>query len=425
LNPKHQCGRYFYTGTNLFSYTEHRKREKPMIPAIILKKDREISLLRRHPWVFSNAVQEIIGEPASGDTVDICSCHKVFLARGAFSRQSQIIVRVWSFAEDQNIDDLFFFEKIRQAMATRYPLISASALSACRLINAESDGLPGIIVDKYAGFLVCQFSSCGAERWKTTIVSALVQQLSPEGIYERSDIAVREKEGLPMTKGVLWGAEPTALVEIEEKDMRLYADVLAGHKTGLYLDQRDNRTLVTTYAKDREILNCFSYTGGFTIAALKGGAAHVTDVESSGAALVLCRKNLLLNGLDVTRVESDEEDVFSFLRKCRDSRRTFDGIILDPPKFAESKSQIIKAARGYKDINLLALKLIRPGGLLFTFSCSGLINADLFGKIIFEAALDAKRDVQILHRMFQSSDHPTSIYFPEGTYLKGLVCRVL
>jgi 23S rRNA (cytosine1962-C5)-methyltransferase len=399
------------------------------MPAVILKPGREKSVQRRHPWIFSGAIERVEGEPASGETVEVRSTDGTPLALGAYSPHSQIAVRVWTFDPTESVSPAFFRARLTHAFATREASLHASrptlhGLTAYRLVNAESDGLPGLIVDRYGEYLACQFLSAGAEYWKREIVTLLAGLLPYAGIYERSDVDVREKEGLPATTGVLAGSLPPDLVEIEEYGCRFAVDVRGGHKTGFYLDQRDNRALVAEYAEGRDVLNCFAYTGAFGVWALKGGAVKVTNVESSAAALDLARRNVELNGLDASKVENVIGDVSHVLRQYRDSRRQFDLIILDPPKFAESRSQVEKASRGYKDINLLAFKLLRPGGVLFTFSCSGLITPDLFQKIIAGAALDAGRDAQIVRRMTQAPDHPVALNFPEGEYLKGLVCRV-
>jgi 23S rRNA (cytosine1962-C5)-methyltransferase len=396
-------------------------------PQLILKPNREKSLLRRHPWIFSGAVQKIEGEPQPGATVEIRAADGRWLAHAAYSPQSQITARVWSFAENQEVSMEFFRQQIQKAISRRpFPV---SRFAATRLVNAESDGLPGLIVDRYAKFLVCQFLSAGAEFWRETVVNVLQELVPSAGIYERSDVDVRRKEGLPTRTGVLAGEPPPALIEIEENDMRLLVDVVHGHKTGFYLDQRDNRARLAEFTAGKEVLNCFAYTGGFGVMALKGGAAHVTQIDSSGPALELARQNLELNTFHVSRFTNTEADVFHALRQFRDSRRQFDVIVLDPPKFAESKHQVERAARGYKDINLLAFKLLRPGGVLFTFSCSGAIETSLFQKIVADAALDAaahsaEREAQILHRLTQAADHPVALNFPEGEYLKGLVCGV-
>jgi 23S rRNA (cytosine1962-C5)-methyltransferase len=302
-------------------------------------------------------------------------------------------------------------------------------LNAYRLVNAESDGLPGLIVDRYGPYLVCQFLAAGAERWKSEIVSALADlagaTIGPlAGIYERSDVDVRAKEGLPLSAGPLWGEPPPEIVTIQEHGCCFQVQIAAGHKTGFYLDQRENRALLARYSAGTEVLNGFAYTGGFGVWALRGGARHVTNVDTSGAALALAAANAALNGFEPAQTENVEGDVFQVLRRYRDAGRAFDLIVLDPPKFAETRSQVERAARGYKDINLLAFKLLRPGGVLFTYSCSGLVSPDLFQKIVAGAALDAGREAQIVRRLSQGPDHPVALSFPEGEYLKGLVCLV-
>jgi len=307
---------------------------------------------------------------------------------------------------------------------SRQLLKLARTCSGYRIVNAESDGLPGLIVDRYDDFLVCQFLSAGAEYWKTDIVGLLNRLIPASGIYERSDTESRTQEGLGQTSGVLFGAAPPDRVEIREGPIRYRVDIAQGHKTGFYLDQRENRALVPGFSKDADVLNCFSYTGGFGLWALYGGAKTLTNIELSKSAAEISRQNIDLNGMDAQRVEHSSADVFSLLRKYRDAMRQFDLAILDPPKFAHAARQIDRAARGYKDINLLALKLIRPGGVLFTFSCSGHVAPMLFQKIVADAAQDAGREVQILRHLNQSADHPVGVNFPEGHYLKGLVCRV-
>lgn len=393
--------------------------------SISLKPTREKSITRRHPWIFSGALARIEGDPQPGETVTVRAADGTPLALAAYSPQSQIAARIWSFNPDETIDPLFLRARLQLALAARSALSPPDAsLTAYRLVNAESDSLPGVIVDRYAEFLVCQFLSAGAEYWKQDLVTLLADLHPYAGIYERSDVEVRAKEGLPPSTGVLAGQPPPAEVVIDEYACRFAVDVRGGHKTGFYLDQRDNRRRVGEMAGGREVLNCFAYTGGFAVWALKGGAVSVTNVESSAAALELASQNIALNGLDASQVENVAGDVFHVLRQYRDARRQFDLIVLDPPKFAESRSQIDGATRGYKDINLLAFKLLRPGGLLYTFSCSGLITPDLFQKIVAGAALDAGREAQIVQRLSQAADHPVALRFPEGEYLKGLVCRV-
>lgn len=394
-----------------------------MTVRVVLKKGREKSLLNRHPWVFSGAVSIVDGNPEPGETVEIVSYQGQFLAWGAFSPRSQIAVRVWSFDSTEPVSMDFFYNRIKQAVFRRNPILISSD-SACRLINAESDELPGVIVDKYAGFLVCQFLSVGAERWKRAITDTLADLIPCQGIYERSDASVREKEGLPLSTGVLWGKSPENPILISEANLTFHVDIKAGHKTGFYLDQRNNRFRVAPYCQDREVLNCFCYTGGFGIHALKAGAAHVTQVDASAPSLAMAKVHAEINTCDAARMDCVEADVFHLLRRYRDSRKQFDVIILDPPKFAESRSQVEKAARGYKDINLLAIKLLRPCGILITFSCSGMVGPDLFQKIVAGAAADANRFGQIIEWLHQADDHPVGLNFPEGLYLKGLVCRI-
>jgi 23S rRNA (cytosine1962-C5)-methyltransferase len=392
--------------------------------SVILKPQREKTLLRRHPWIFSGAIAKIHGSPQPGETVDILASDGKWYGWGAFSPHSQITVRVWTFNREEEVSPSLFRSRIQRAVESRLALLNKYDTDACRLINSESDGIPGLIVDQYGDFLVCQFLAAGAEYWKQSFVDQLAALAPNSGIYERSDVIVREKEGLPEHTGVLSGQEPPELVEIREGPYRFLVDIRHGHKTGFYLDQRDNRAFVAEFAESNEVLNCFSYTGGFTVAALKGGAADVINIESSADALELGLRNIRINGLDVAKVKNMEGDVFTLMRRLRDSDRRFDAIILDPPKFAGSRSQLMRACRGYKDINLLAIKLLRPGGILFTFSCSGLVNRDLFQKIVADASLDAGREAQIIRWLSQAPDHPTSLNFPEGSYLKGLICRV-
>jgi len=392
---------------------------------IFLKPQHEHIVKRRHPWIFSGAIARSEGEPGFGETVDILSAKNEWLARGAWSPHSQIRLRVWSYNPDDAINTDFLKNKLDRSISCRKPLLASGATSACRLVNAEADGLPGLIVDKYNEFLVCQFLAAGVVYWQESIIQ-LLHELLPDiaGIYERSDAEVRAREGLESKCGLLWGSAPPETLEIQEGSLRFLVDVSNGHKTGFYLDQRENRAALAEFCKGKQVLNCFCYTGGFGLWALHGDAAQVTNIDSSAPALELLRRNVELNGFAAERTILREADVFTYLRTCRDSRQEFDVIILDPPKFAQSERQIDKAARAYKDINLLALKLLRPGGILFTFSCSGHIGRDLFQKIIAGAALDSGRDVHIIRYLGQAGDHPVALNFPEGEYLKGLVCQV-
>jgi len=392
-----------------------------MNPALILKPGREKSLLRHHPWVFSGAIDRVDGSPVSGDTVDVLSSRGEFLARAAFSPASQIRARVWTFT-DEPVDDAFLRGRILTAISSRSRVPLPHDANAFRLIHAESDGIPGLITDLYAGTLVVQFLSAGAEFWKPAIASILLDITGLTDIYERSDADVRELEGLPARLGPLLGDPPQNCI-ISENGLQFSVDLAGGHKTGFYLDQRLNRQRVRELSSDRDVLDCFCYTGGFSLNALAGGARSVLSVDASADAMALCRENVGLNGLPVDRHNLLEGDVFHLLRKFRDEARSFDLIVLDPPKFAPTAASAEKAARGYKDINLLSFKLLRPGGLLVTFSCSGGVDPALFQSIVASAALDAGVQSQIEERLFQAPDHPVALNFPEGAYLKGLVCR--
>jgi len=394
------------------------------LPSITLKKSRDKILERKHPWIFSGALEKVDGNPSNGETVQIFTSEKKLVGFGSFSPSSQIRVRVWSFNLEEKIDSDFFKKKISMAASLREKLVDTSKTNAYRIINAESDGLPGLIVDRYSNFLVCQLLSAGAEFNKETTIEILNDIFKPIGIFERSDVEVRIKEGLQPTQGLIKGNIADELIEVRENGFKFLVDIKNGHKTGFYLDQRDNRKMLSEFSKGKSVLNCFSYTGGFSVYALAYGAEKVTQVESSTTAMDLSAKNFKLNNLNLSLVENINGDVFELLRKFRDERKTFDLIILDPPKFAESASQIQKASRGYKDINLLALKLLNPGGTLFTFSCSGHISPELFQKIVADAALDSGREVRIIKQLTQSSDHPVSTNFPEGLYLKGIICSV-
>lgn len=387
-----------------------------------LRPGREGSLKGHHPWVFTGALQEDVRSVESGATVSVMSAEGATLAIGAASPQSQIAIRVWSFDSAAVIDAAFFHGRIAAAVARRGVL--AQADGARRIVHAESDQLPGLVVDQYGQFLVCQFLSAGAERWKDAIVAALAECCAPAGIWERSDVDVRGKEGLEPRTGLLWGAAPPEQLPVQVGGLRFRADLRTGHKTGLYLDQAENHSVISEFATGREVLNGFAYTGAFTMAALRGGAARVTSIESSQDAVDQMARHVELNGFDAAHTEPLCGDVFKLLRTFRDSRRAFDMVVLDPPKFVVNAGQLTKGGRGYKDINLLAIKLLRPGGVLVTFSCSGHVTPDLFQKIIADAALDSGRHVQIIRWLAQGADHPVATAFPEGRYLKGLVCRV-
>ncbi|AOJ64113.1 23S rRNA methyltransferase [Burkholderia ubonensis] len=399
---------------------------------VTLKPSKDKSLLRRHPWIYANAIDRVDGKPAPGATIIVRAHDGRFLARGAYSPHSQIRVRVWSFDENEPIDHAFFKRRVQRAVAHRNTMVSGTG--AVRLVFGEADGLPGLIVDHYVedsgaasprGQLVCQFMAAGVEAWKDAIVAALVGATGCPNVYERSDVSIREKEGLEQTTGVLAGDPPPATLITNENGVRYHVDVPNGHKTGFYVDQRDNRALVTQYANGRDVLNCFCYTGGFSLAALKGGAARVVSIDSSGDALALAQQNVVANGFDPARASWLDADAFKTLRRLVDEGDRFDLIVLDPPKFAPTRDSVDRAARAYKDINLSGFKLLRPGGLLFTYSCSGAIDMDLFQKIVAGAAADAKVDARILKRLGAGVDHPLLSAFPEGEYLKGLLLQIV
>lgn len=396
-----------------------------MTVRLILAKGREKSLLRRHPWVFSGAVARMEGKAQRGETIDIVDNQGKWLARGAYSPDSQIRARVWSWQPDEAIDIPFFVQRLQAAQKLRDWLAERDNLDSYRLIAGESDGLPGVTIDRFGSYLVLQLLSAGAEYQRAPIITALQQCYPDCAIYDRSDVAVRKKEGLPLTQGVVLGETPPALLPITEHGMKLLVDIQAGHKTGYYLDQRDSRLATRRYATGKRVLNCFSYTGGFAVSALMGGCTQVTSVDTSQDALDVARKNVELNGLDLSKAEFLRADVFKLLRQYRDEGEKFDVIVMDPPKFVENKAQLTGACRGYKDINMLAMQLLNPGGMLLTFSCSGLMAIDLFQKIIADAAVDAHRDVQFIEQFRQAADHPVIASYPEGLYLKGFACRVL
>jgi 23S rRNA (cytosine1962-C5)-methyltransferase len=388
---------------------------------LILKPGREKSLKRRHPWVFSGGVARVTGEPSSGDTIEVRSSSGDFLALAAYSPKSQIVARAWSW-DTRDIDAGFFRERIERALRERETFLDASTTDAIRLVHGESDGLPGVVADRYADTIVMQLSSAGADRWREVIADALMEASGAARLWERSDAEVRKLEGLPAAVGPLRGQREPTRVTVNENGLAFCVDLERGHKTGFYLDQRDNRQLVRTLARGRDVLDGFCYTGGFSVNAAAGGARSVLAVDSSSEALELARQNAGLNA--VSGVSWVEDDVFLLLRKLRDERRAFDLVVLDPPKFAPTAAHVAKAARAYKDISLLAFKLLRPGGILVTFSCSGGVSAELFQKIVAGSALDAGVDAQIIRHLGAAADHPVALQFPEGEYLKGLVCRV-
>lgn len=397
------------------------------ISAILhLQKDRERPLRQRHPWVFSGAVQRLEGKAEPGDLVHVVAADDSWLACAYYNPHSQIRARVLSWDLEEPIDEAFWRRRLQRAIANRTALQLAPHTNALRLVNAESDGLPGLVVDQYGNFLAVQCLTAGIERRKQMLVELLAELTQPAGILERSDVSIRKKEGLSPVSGHLWGEAPPDLLTVQENGRAFQVNLRQGHKTGLYLDQRDNRALVgqPRFVAGRDVLNVFSYTGGFAVYAAAAGARAITNVDSSVDALRLAEANAQLNAAGRTDDEYIAGDAFQVLRHYRDTGRQFDVVILDPPKFAQSQRDVERACRGYKDLNWLGLRLLRPGGLLATFSCSGLVSAELFQKVLFGAAVDAGRDAQILYHLGQAPDHPIALTFPESAYLKGFLCRV-
>ncbi|PVY38464.1 class I SAM-dependent rRNA methyltransferase [Victivallis vadensis] len=389
-----------------------------------LNPGREKSLLRRHVWIFSGAVADYPGEAAPGETVEVFDAKNNFLARAAYSPDSQLIARVWTFDRDEQIDEAFFARRIKAAVEYRHFLKLDDPKGGCRLINSEADGLPGLVVDRYAGVLVIQITSAGIEFHRDTIVKLLAEITGAASIYERSDVSVRAKEGLAERSGLLYGAQPPNPVIIEENGARFAVDVRHGQKSGFYFDQRCARAVVAAYADGRTVLNAFSYTGAFAVSALLAGAEHVINIDSSAPALKQAAHNLEMNRIKPERYENRTADVFTELRRLVEEGRKFDLVILDPPKFIESQKALVRGCRAYQDIARLGYRLLNPGGLLFNFSCSGLMTPELFQKITADAALDAGVRARLVRHLEQAPDHPVSLAVPEGFYLKGLVTRI-
>lgn len=394
---------------------------------LILKAKRQKPVLNRHPWVFSGAIARIEGEPESGDLVLVAAADKTPLAIATYSPHSQIRARILSWEVDQPIDGSFWRQRIEQAVAARERLQLQPETNAWRLIFGEADLLPGLVVDQYDHWLVMQCLTAGIDRRKELLAEILASVCDARGVVERSDAKVRKKEGLPRVKGVLWGEAPPEQLQIKENGLTFAVELLFGHKTGFYLDQRDNRALVTQpkNVADKDVLNCFAYTGAFAAYAGRNGARQILNVDSSYEALELAEQNVTINCGERPLDTYLAGDAFDVLRHLRDEGRQFDMVILDPPKFANSQRDIDRACRGYKDLNWLGMRLLRPGGLLATFSCSGLISTDLFQKVLFGAAVDAGRDMQIIHPLHQGADHPILLTFPESAYLKGFLLRNL
>ena len=387
---------------------------------IILKKGREVPVLRGHPWIFSGAIDQTEGNADAAGIADVFDCERNWIARGLFSPKSQIRIRILTWQKEE-IDGDFFSRRISRALSIRESILSG-VTNAYRVLNGEGDFLPGLIVDRYSEFLVCQIFTAGMDGFKPLIVDALSNLLAAKGIFEKSEGRVRDEEGIEPSVGVLAGEPPPELIAIEENGFKFGVDVRRGQKTGFFLDQRESRAMLSTIARDKTILNCFSYSGAFSIYALGGGAKEVVSLDSSRPALELAERNLILNGFPIDGSELLKGDAFTYLKE---GDSAFDIIVLDPPSLARKRSDIDAATGGYKFLNLHALRQVNPGGFLLTFSCSQHLSIDLFQKVVFGAAVDARRRVTILKRLGQPIDHPVSLHHPEGEYLKGLVLRVL
>ena len=388
-----------------------------------LKPGREKSVLKHHPWIFSGAIASLSGKVEPGETVEVISSDGDWLARGAYSHNSQIAIRIWTWNTNEIIDPSFLYTRLSQSIASRQHLYDSSASNAIRLVHGESDGLPGLVIDQYADVAVMQYLSAGAEYWMGDINRLLPEIADIRYLFERSDADVRKLEGLELRIGPISQNAVPDVVTIREHGLNYRVNLGGGQKTGFYLDQRINRMEVRSFVEDRDVLDCFCYTGGFSLNAWAGKARTILAIDESEEALGLVGYNKQLNAVSEDRLETRQGDVFRALREFRDRHSSFDTIILDPPKFAPTVSQVERAARGYKDINLLAMKLLRKHGTLFTFSCSGGVSMELFEKIIAGAALDSHEDFQIIGYMHQAADHPVAVNFPEGAYLKGLILR--
>ena len=391
---------------------------------VILKKGKEKAVLHRHPWVFSGAIEKVKGKPANGDVVRLCDAKGSFLAYGFYNDQSRVAVRLLEWDEAITINEDWYRARVAQAVKSRAHLLADAQTDTCRLIFSEADYLPGLIVDKYADYLSVQVLTSGIEAIMPFILDELQQQLNPKGIFDKSDTSSRAHEGLGESYGVLAGSPPPELVMVKENGIVYGINIAEGQKSGFYCDQRDNRRVLAGYVKDKAVLDCFCYTGGFTLNSLKQGAASVTSVDSSALAIETLNQNITLNKLDTAKHTAVRSDVNNQLRKFRDEGAKFDVIILDPPKYAPSRSALDRASRAYKDLNRLAMLLLNQGGLLATYSCSGAMNMETFKQVLAWAALDAGKQAQFIYQFCQPEDHPVRSSFPEGEYLKGLLCRV-
>ena len=391
---------------------------------IVLKKGKEKAALQRHPWVFSGALEKVKGKPTNGEVVKVFAFDSEFLAYGYYNSNSRVAVRLLEWDETQTINKNWYENRLKQAIASRQFILSAET-NTCRLVFSEADFLPGLIVDKYADFLSLQILSSGIENVKNEIVELLKAQLQPKGIFDKSDATARTHEGLPIENGLLWGENPPEFLEVKENGIAYNINIADGQKSGFYCDQRDNRQILASYTKGKKVLDCFSYSGGFSLNSLANDATSVTSVDSSALAVETLKQNVELNKFDSNKVTTIQSDVNKQLRAFKEAGELFDVIVLDPPKYAPSRSALDRAARAYKDLNRLGMLLLEKGGLLATFSCSGAVDIETFKQIVAWAALDAGKEVQIIKQFCQPEDHPVRISFSEGEYLKGLLLRVL
>lgn len=391
---------------------------------VFLKKGKEKAVLQRHPWVFSGAIERVKGKPANGDIVKLLDAQNRFMAYGFYNDQSRVALRLLEWDETVTVDDNWFRQKVATAVESRNYVLQSGKTNTCRLIFSEADYLPGLIVDKYADYLSVQILTSGIQNNIAVIIDELQQLLQPKGIYDKSDASSRAHEGLETVNEVLAGSPPPEIVQVKENGIVYGINIAEGQKSGFYCDQRDNRHLLAAYVQDKAVLDCFCYTGGFTLNSLQQGAATVTSVDSSALAIDTLRQNIELNGLDVTKHTAVQSDVNKQLRRFKEEGQMFDVIVLDPPKYAPSRSALVRASRAYKDLNRVAMLLLNKGGLLATFSCSGAMDIDNFKQVLAWAALDAGKQVQFIHQFCQPEDHPVRASFPEGEYLKGLLCRV-
>ncbi|MBE9584961.1 class I SAM-dependent rRNA methyltransferase [Mucilaginibacter sp. JRF] len=391
---------------------------------VILKKGKEKAVLQRHPWVFSGAVERVKGKPKNGEVVRLVSAQGLFMAYGFYNDKSRVAVRLLEWNEEVQIDEAWFRAKVADAVSARKHVLADGETNTCRLIFSEADYLPGLIVDKYADHLAVQILTSGIENNMPVIIDELQKLLNPKSIFDKSDASSRQHEGLTTENKLLWGTPPPELVEVKENGITYGINIAEGQKSGFYCDQRDNRRILASYAKGKKVLDCFSYTGGFTLNSLKNEAASVTSVDSSALAVETLNENIRLNGFDTSKHEAIKADVNSQLRRFKDDGEKFDVIVLDPPKYAPSRSALDRASRAYKDLNRVAMLLLNDGGLLATYSCSGAMDLETFKQVLAWAALDAGKQVQFIHQFCQPEDHPVRSSFPEGEYLKGLLCRV-